>query len=286
MTDAPEYVLVPREPTTAMLRAVSAEPATWARIVEDYKRMIEAAPAPAAAVESGWQDISTAPRDGRKFLVWEPFYGIRIGRAFDRSDHDDWLSYMDAFGGSSKGGMRATHWRPLPAAPPSEQIVREERNAWPDRQAAYVALREAGMGAPAAPTPSEPAGAAGTGIPASESTAPAAEVERSDGDLLAYLSTDAAKWAAEFRTTARKLGYSDMDEGWLIGWFANAIEAGRADAIIVPAMMALARHGIRPDIQELLVHGSAREGVPPGALKAVLTAILVALAKPNTGRED
>lgn len=35
---------------------------------------------------------------------------------------------------------------------------------------------------------------------------------------------DAAKWAAAFRRQALKLGYSDMDEGWLIGWFANAIE--------------------------------------------------------------
>ena len=35
---------------------------------------------------------------------------------------------------------------------------------------------------------------------------------------------DAAKWADAFRKTAINLGYSDMDEGWLIGWFANAIE--------------------------------------------------------------
>jgi len=42
-------------------------------------------------------------------------------------------------------------------------------------------------------------------------------------ELLARLGTDASKWAAEFRKTAIGLGYSDMDEGWLIGWFANAI---------------------------------------------------------------
>lgn len=35
---------------------------------------------------------------------------------------------------------------------------------------------------------------------------------------------DARKWASAFRRTALRLGYSDMDEGWLIGWFANAIE--------------------------------------------------------------
>src|SRR5690606_36327084 len=48
----------------------------------------------------------------------------------------------------------------------------------------------------------------------------------SAGDFLARMGTDGSKWAAEFRQTAIKLGYSDMDEGWLIGWFANAIEAG------------------------------------------------------------
>ncbi len=42
-------------------------------------------------------------------------------------------------------------------------------------------------------------------------------------DLLAECGADATKWAAAFRQTALKLGYSDMDEGWLIGWFANAI---------------------------------------------------------------
>lgn len=43
-------------------------------------------------------------------------------------------------------------------------------------------------------------------------------------ELLSALDDDASKWAAAFRQIALKLGYSDMDEGWLIGWFANAIE--------------------------------------------------------------
>jgi hypothetical protein len=51
------------------------------------------------------------------------------------------------------------------------------------------------------------------------------DFDKMDGpELLAYCRDDAAKWAAAFRATAIKLGYSDMDEGWLIGWFANAIE--------------------------------------------------------------
>lgn len=48
----------------------------------------------------------------------------------------------------------------------------------------------------------------------------------SSADFLARLGTDGSKWASEFRQIAINLGYSDMDEGWLIGWFANAIEAG------------------------------------------------------------
>jgi len=39
---------------------------------------------------------------------------------------------------------------------------------------------------------------------------------------------DASRWASAFRQRAIKLGYSDMDEDWLFGWFANAIELGRA----------------------------------------------------------
>jgi hypothetical protein len=52
--------------------------------------------------------------------------------------------------------------------------------------------------------------------------------EETEPQLLNRLGTDAAKWAAEFRKTAIKLGYSNMDEGWLISWFANAIESRSA----------------------------------------------------------
>ena len=36
------------------------------------------------------------------------------------------------------------------------------------------------------------------------------------------LGMDAAKWAAAFCETAKKHGH-DLDEGWMIAWFANAI---------------------------------------------------------------
>lgn len=45
-----------------------------------------------------------------------------------------------------------------------------------------------------------------------------------DINILEYCGDNAAKWAEKFNEMAVKLGYSRMDEGWLIGWFANAIE--------------------------------------------------------------
>lgn len=39
-------------------------------------------------------------------------------------------------------------------------------------------------------------------------------------------SFDAHDWAQEFQRIALTLGYSKMDEGWLITWFANAIMRG------------------------------------------------------------
>lgn len=40
------------------------------------------------------------------------------------------------------------------------------------------------------------------------------------------------------------------------------------------ALMALVDHGVPPDIQELLVHGSKRQGIPPGALRAAVRVLL------------
>lgn len=48
----------------------------------------------------------------------------------------------------------------------------------------------------------------------------------SDAELLAYLGTDAQRWAHSCIDHAHNT--DKADEGFLIGWFANAIEAGRA----------------------------------------------------------
>lgn len=38
------------------------------------------------------------------------------------------------------------------------------------------------------------------------------------------MGDDAAQWAAAFCQFADKLGHHGIDEGWMIGWFAAAIE--------------------------------------------------------------
>lgn len=43
-------------------------------------------------------------------------------------------------------------------------------------------------------------------------------------EMLTALGDDASKWAAAFNQFAVNSGHASMDEGWLIGWFANAIE--------------------------------------------------------------
>lgn len=50
----------------------------------------------------------------------------------------------------------------------------------------------------------------------------------SPGEMLSAVGDDASKWAAAFCQTAKKLGHGNIDEGWMIGWFANAIEQSHA----------------------------------------------------------
>lgn len=103
-------------------RAVAA---MLARIRQSEARIatLTAALAAAEARAMGpWQPIETARTAGhRRFLCWDSHYGLRIGTVHVRSDHDDWLSYVDSHGGSSKGGIRATHWMPLPPLPTLSQ---------------------------------------------------------------------------------------------------------------------------------------------------------------------
>ena len=78
------------------------------------------------------------------------------------------------------------------------------------------------------------------------------------GDFLARVGMDGALWADGFRKMALKLGYSDMDEGWLIGWFCNAVMAGydhaqrRFDPALATREEAPAEAGERETLRVLL----------------------------------
>ena len=91
------------------------------------------------------------------------------------------------------------------------------------------------------------------------------------GDFLARVGMDGALWADGFRKMALKLGYSDMDEGWLIGWFCNAVMAGydhaqrRFDPALAtreeaPAEVGEARERVRSAIADLQGEHEAMTG--------------------------
>src|SRR5260221_10913883 len=63
-----------------------------------------------------------------------------------------------------------------------------------------------------------------------------------DSELLS--TTDASVWAKEFRAvwSERKV----MDEGWLISWFANAIETGRSTGL----RQSLSQESVREEALE------------------------------------
>lgn len=48
--------------------------------------------------------------------------------------------------------------------------------------------------------------------------------EMSGPELLDACGDSGRKWAAAFCQTAERLGHTGIDEDWVFGWFANAIE--------------------------------------------------------------
>lgn len=79
---------------------------------------------------------------------------------------------------------------------------------------------------------------------------------KSDGQVLAEMGTDAQKWAEEFY---RRFGGPErcafIDEGLLIGWFANAIMAGHDEGY---------RKGLVDGAEPIILAGDdgARLGTP------------------------
>ena len=68
----------------------------------------------------GWQDISTAPKDGTKIDLWHPTRGRLVDAFWNKRTYvlyEPW-----GWGNASWGRITgATHWRPLPQEPNCEQ---------------------------------------------------------------------------------------------------------------------------------------------------------------------
>jgi len=65
----------------------------------------------------------------------------------------------------------------------------------------------------------------------------------------------------------------------MAGAAANALADKISDEMVAAATMALAEGNIDPDIQALLIDGNPMRDIPPGALKAALSAALLAAAE-------
>lgn len=111
-----------RKATEAMLDAAYAAAQAIGSIsrdsIEGYLNAALAASVSPPAAAQGWQPIETAPKDGTHFDAWiEPATGAGyratsvVGAALGPKG---WIE---------KDGARATHWMPLPAAPPSPALV-------------------------------------------------------------------------------------------------------------------------------------------------------------------
>ncbi|WP_370453619.1 dATP/dGTP pyrophosphohydrolase domain-containing protein [Klebsiella pneumoniae] len=106
----PGYVMVPKEPTEAMINAWLSEVANWRGHVAGYKAMLAAAPqltgCDPATVPGKWIPVSERmPESNGVYFGWD---GKRV------------LEVNCFFGGWSANQFihgEITHWMPLPAAP-------------------------------------------------------------------------------------------------------------------------------------------------------------------------
>jgi hypothetical protein len=133
-----DVVVVPREPTLAMSLAGEAEYTrkglgVWSDFHAIYRSMIAAAPIPTpegkVADADGWQDISTAPKDGTLIIAYGHSTRVpdRGGRGqqtvihfLDRVTFIAWTS-LGNFWSEQGFSFEPTHWRPLPVPPSSER---------------------------------------------------------------------------------------------------------------------------------------------------------------------
>ena len=75
-----------------------------------YDKEIRIAELEAKLAEREWQDISTAPKDGAKVIIYDTKHGVRSG---------SWIVGINFTGWNHS--ETPTHWQPLPPKPESEQ---------------------------------------------------------------------------------------------------------------------------------------------------------------------
>jgi hypothetical protein len=87
----------------------------------------------------------------------------------------------------------------------------------------------------------------------------------SSSEMITALGDDAMKWSVAFCQMARKLGHHGIDEGWMVGWFANAIE--HSSDVRRWQREALARMTPGPAVSSLNQQCEAEATALPGDLK-------------------
>lgn len=134
-TPADALRLVPVEATSEMLDA-GVEAAGWLfgpsrsgqwpdadRVSALYKVMLSAAPASPLPEGGGWQDISTAPKDGTPILITRPT-SYPAEEAYHVVRWEEVDGFWFCHDGKSDTWLRGpdpTHWMPLPAAPTGDR---------------------------------------------------------------------------------------------------------------------------------------------------------------------
>ena len=122
MTQETEQKLVPVEPTDDMLEAGYPLLDAVQPLASIYRAMVAAAP----PAPSGWRSMESAPRDGRRILIWSDLFNPG-GPVVVRWDEDRyakkplprWMTHDPAYGARGFITNPPTHWMPLPEAPGS-----------------------------------------------------------------------------------------------------------------------------------------------------------------------
>jgi hypothetical protein len=135
--DVPEgWVLVPREPTEAMIEAFAEAHHelgfhAWANCSFVWPRMLATAPPAPADDADGWRPIETAPKDGTRVLLWphncvgwwefgdDQWMVLAIPLNEDHTIADDWRepSALTFCVYADQLGREPLLWHPLPPPP-------------------------------------------------------------------------------------------------------------------------------------------------------------------------